>query len=307
MDISVVIPSRDDPAGLYFTYAASQVELERSGLEYEIIAAVDGSDHEVRRALQQHQACRIVDGFSGFKCDSPQASRHEGAKRACGKYIFFLDSHVVPCRGFFNSMLYAAQKEQAAIVFSPHCTWARGVMGYGYGVAWDGNLWSKDHQTKPSSNYPYPVAMMGHGAICVDREKYFRVGGYWQAQRGWGGEESHLSLKFWMLGERCYCDPRIYHWHYMATRRGEAIFGDREHVRNFLISAYALGGQKYLDRCHLAYELPAAARGQGGIYDDLYRVAPEEAAAERELIRSGPFGGDLDKLRECFRKEGIHS
>ncbi len=321
MDISVVIPSRDDPAGLYFTFAAASAELEYSGLYSEIIAVVDGEWHETARAMRQHQACRVVNGVFG----SPQHARHFGAEQASGKYVFFLDSHVVPCRDFFRCMVNTAEETGAAIVYSPHATWARGVMGYGYGVDWCGNLWSKDHQTEPlvmlngvtqKSVTPYRVAMMGHGGICVNREKYFAAGGYWLAQTGWGGEESHLSLKLWMLGHETWVDPRIYHWHYMAHRRGEEIFVDREHVRNFLISAYALGGEKYLNRCFFKYTMarnvhatPEAARNVPAIdpYRDLYEAAPMEAAEERARICAGPFGGDLDKLRAFFRQNEIHN
>lgn len=321
MDISVVIPSRNDPAGLYFTFAAASVDLEHSGLSHEIIAVVDGETHETSRALLQHQACRVICGTFG----SPQHARHFGAEQAAGKYIFFLDSHVVPCRDFFRRMTETAEATGAAIVYSPHATWARGVMGYGYGVDWCGNLWSKDHQTEPlvtrngvtqKSDGPYRAAMMGHGGICVSREKYFAVGGYWLVQRGWGGEESHLSLKCWMLGQETWADPRVYHWHYMAHRRGEEVFLDREHVRNFLISAYALGGEKYLNQCFFKYTTarnvhatPEAARSAAPTdpYRDLFESAPAEAQEERARICAGPFGGDLDRLREFFRTEGIHN
>jgi GT2 family glycosyltransferase len=309
MDISVVIPSHRDPAGLYFTFAAAAADLEHSSLHWEIIAVVDGEYHETAKSLKAHQGCRIIKGEFG----SPQASRHAGAEVGKGEFIFFLDSHVVPCRDFFLRMMHTARETRAAMVFSPHCTWARGQMGYGYGVDWCGNLWAKDHQTEPTESVPYRVAMMGHGAICVDREKYFAAGGYWLEQRGWGGEENHLALKLWMLGQECWVEPRVYHWHYMANRRGEAVFRTLEHVRNFLISAYALGGQRYLDRVYLNYTLganavPAGQRPEAqDPYGVLYRAAPAEAAVERQRIFDGPFGGDLDKLREFFRHENIHS
>ncbi len=309
MDVSIVIPSKDDPAGLYFTYAGAVADLEHSGLRYEILAVVDGEFHDTARSLKAHNGCRVL----RTQADSPQGARHAGAMQAQGRYIFFLDSHVLVCRDFFKRMAAAMQSTGAALLHSPHCTWSPRTMGYAYGVAWDGNLWSKDHQITPTSVTPYRVAMMGHGAICADREAYFSSGGYWLEQRGWGGEESHLNLKLWMMGHSCWVLPDVYHWHYMAHRRSAQVFGAPEHVRNFLISAYALGGDRYLNRCYLAYMLPAeqrdAANGtkETAVYQKLRDAVPREAAAERVFICSGPFKGDLDKLREFFRKEGIHS
>lgn len=310
MDFSVVIPAHNDDAGAYFTATAALSDLEHGNISHEVIVAVDGAPLPAVTELAKTGAIRTACGDFG----GPQNARHAGIMAAEAKYVFCLDSHVIPSRHFFTHLAGALVAQKAAIVHSPHYTWGKKQGAYGFGINWAGNLWSVDHETHPQSFAPYRVAMMGHGAFVVNKEKYLACGGYWSEQHGWGGEEPHLNLKFWMLGETCWCDPRVYHWHYMGHRRDASVFKDREHVRNFMLAAYAIGGRKYLDICYTHYTLIANAQPSfeqakehwpTDPYGDIYSAVPVDAAAERERIMAGPYAGDLDALRSFFRSENI--
>lgn len=309
MDISVIVPSLNDGPGLYFTYAAAFADLETGTRSFEIVPVIDGDESAEARGLAMHGA-RLVRGRFG----SPQASRYAGLLASHGRWVFFLDSHVIPSRGFFERMVKTAEETDATLVFSPHVDWSRDRMAYAHRIGWQDSLWCVDAETKPRVETAYRAAQSGHGGILVDREKYLASGGYWLAQRGWGGEETHLSLKLWMLGYECWMEPRVYHWHYMGGRRNDGAFQSRDYVRNFMLAAYALGGQKYLDavytyhtanrNCHSSVAAAARAKHDDPYGAD-YRNVPRDAAAERERICAGSFGGDLDNLREHFRAQGI--
>jgi GT2 family glycosyltransferase len=312
MILSVVVPSYDDPAGLWFTHAASMVDLEQDFArdEFEFIAVIDGPENDTVVGFAQQGTCRILRGEFG----GPQNSRRAGALAANGKYIVFLDSHVVPSRGMFRSLIDAAERTGGAIVHAPHCFWNSEPKCYAYRMDFQQRFWSFQVEAEPRSPEPYRIAVMGHGALLVNREKYFKIGGYSDLQRGWGGEEPYLNLKAWMLGESCWIDPRCYHWHYMTKRRTDKVYKQLPYVRNFMVAAYIIGGQQRLDAVYALHTF--AANGQKTIedavaatqkepYREAYEAIPAECAEERARVEAGPFGGDLGALVEWFNREGI--
>jgi glycosyltransferase involved in cell wall biosynthesis len=310
MLLSVVIPSKDDPSGLYHTFAASFVELENDFPgNSEIIVACDGETNDATDCLQKN--FNVIRG----NWRAPQKARHAGLLEAKGKWVAFLDSHVIPSRGMFRRLVEAAEANDAGIVHSPHCFWARNQSCFAYRIDWVKKFWMSESIGEPIVPQPYRVSVMGHGAMVVDREKYLASGGYLMEQRGWGGEEPHLNLKFWMLGYSSWVHPDAYHWHFMARRHSADIYKSPEFIRNFMLAAYALGGQKYLDSVYGSYSIasrPYATvaeaiehRNDPDPYRDDYLSVPNEMKEERARICAGPFAGNLDALREFFDRERI--
>lgn len=317
MKLSIVIPSYQDPAGLWFTVAACITDLEQDFApdDYEIIAVVDGPDDDETRiilGMRQQQMCKFI------KVDTrtPQKNRHIGLERAEGRHVFFLDSHVIVARGFFRRMLTSAQETGSALLHAGHCFFSKDTMAYGYNMDWKAQFWSTTAENKPKrSDGPYRIAVAGHGAICVDREQYVAIGGYWDALNGWGGEEPQLNLKAWLLGKEVWMEPRTYHWHYMPLKRClEGMQLSIPYARNFFLAAYASGGQKYLDAVnhhftaihnrHATIEQAVKAPTLNP-YGELYEEVMRDGQQERALICSGQYGGDLDALRAMFDREGI--
>ena len=152
---------------------------------------------------------------------------------------------------------------------------------YGTTTNLDGNLWFKQTLYSPLSDKPYRVPQFGHSCFMLDRDAYMAVGGYTDLLTGWGGEESLLCLKFWMLGYTLWQTPNIRHAHYLADRTNGAMQSDA-FARNFQIAKYVL---------------------TGNVSDGLQVTGPMHA--ERQRIMDGPFQGDINKLRAYFRAEGI--
>lgn len=321
---AVVIPSYNDAAGLWFTVAAAKADIDEDFAQedYEVIGVVDGPEdgdtaegtgNRIIHSMRVQEMCRIINADTR----TPQKNRHIGLLATDAPYVFFLDSHVIPSRGFFKSMYEAISTSGAGIVHSPHCFWKRFPIGvaYGYDMNWKNYFWSVTAESKPKRDAPYKICLAGHGAIVVDRAQYLETGGYWHALEGWGGEEPQLNLLFWMLGKHVLIDPRVYHWHYMPCKRHmHEEHKSLRYVRNFLLSAYAYGGQKYFDSVFFFFtQQQNSAKTIDEIrshvpvspFEDLRESIPIVAAAERAKVCAGPFGGDLDKLREYFKAEDI--
>lgn len=298
--LSVVIPSWQDKKGLYLTYTSAFAQLEASGIGHEFIVVADGG---IDIPFEQNPDTKVLRGSFG----SPQHSRDAGIRAARFPYVVCLDSHVSCGPGLFNSLLFTAKSTEAAAVFPAMAFYQRRALSYSRKIDWMYGLHVAQALPRPQSEQPHRIADACHGVFLLNREKYVAAGGYSLEQKGWGGEEEYLNLKFWMLGEECWMVPNVYHWHYTAeSRRSDADrMRSAEYARNYMLASYVLGGERYLYKSAGCFVSPqkenyAAARAA-------FVGIPRDATikADRAKVEAGPFGGDLDRLRAHFKSQDI--
>jgi hypothetical protein len=183
--------------------------------------------------------------------DEPSAwqTRRKCAQQARGKYIFWMDSHVV-LRG--NDLMAAAQW---------HRGW-KGTLKFGLNYFLDKpertsfqynwkpeRFWGTWSRRKPTPPH-YRILLSGSHGL-VDREVYEAIGGIHPALGIYGGGEPYLDLLQQMYGYEIRCHPEFQVWH-LAEKRGYSWNND-DLWRNFMIAAYALGGAKWLDLLYSRY------------------------------------------------------
>jgi hypothetical protein len=176
-------------------------------------------------------------------------ARRIGSERARGDYIFWCDSHVV-VRG-----------DDLRRAVDWHLGW-RGVLKFGlnyfldhpartlYQYDWKPErfwgTWTRRRPDPPD----YRIMLSGsHGLI--DRSVYEEIGGIHPALGIYGGGEPYLDFKVQMFGYEVRCSPahQVYH---IAERRGYSWDND-DLWRNFMISAYAIGGDEALEPLYTHY------------------------------------------------------
>lgn len=275
MDLSCVVASHANPQGCYLTVMALLFQLQKSGLDWEIIVAADGGTEYQWEKLPNTRCLRIRTG-------SPQGTRDAGIRAAQAATVLVIEDHVLvdDIPGFLEAhkalggaMTFPARVGEGTSLYNV----------YGTTTNFDGNLWFKRTIYSPLRRQPYKVAQFGHSCFMLDRAAYEAVGGYTNLLTGWGGEEPLLCLKFWMLGYTLWQVSDIRHAHFLADRTGGAM-QTAQFQKNFDIVRFVLTGKHPVS---------------GSLIID----AP--VAGERARICSGPYGGDMEKLREYFRREGI--
>lgn len=304
--ISVIIPSRGESVALWATVASAHGELELSGLDFEIIVVLnepEGVDFPpIGATLKVSEICQVVYA----KVDGPAGARNVGFKYSKGDFLFFADAHCVFQRGFFETLLDESLALGADAVFGG-TRFVRDVT-YGCKVGWQEILWGCDVLDKPSDGKPFPIVAVGHGAFGMAREAFVGCGMYWEALRGWGGEEPQLNFKLWMMGYRAFMIPQTYHWHYtpLGERRSfDGVYRDRNFVRNFLLVAAAYGGDDEARRVYDSFELYywKSETLHREVLDEV--LASSEVAAERTFIAARGKHKNLAELREMFEREGV--
>ena len=273
MALSVVVASHANPQGCYLTVFALLFQLQKTSLEWEIIIAADGGSETMWEKLPNTRCLRIRSG-------SPQGTRDAGIREARYATVLVIEDHVLV--NDIASLCEAHIALGGAMTFPARIGEGTALNNvYGTTTNFDGNLWFKRTIYSPLSDKPYRVPQFGHSCFMLDRAAYLAVGGYTNLLTGWGGEEPLLCLKFWMLGYTLWQVPSIGHAHFLADRTGGAMQTE-QFQKNFAITKYVL---------------------TGNISSGLQITSP--IAHERERIKSGPYGGDMQKLREYFRREGI--
>jgi hypothetical protein len=291
MDLSCVIASFADPLGLYLTTFAVIEQLSKTRLEWEIVIAADGGTDYKYEKLPNVRCLRLT---GGNRTGSPQGTRDAGIRAASAASVLCIESHVVI--NDIASLLEVHKALGGAITVPARIgETAEMFSSFGYEMDWEsGSFWNKRTIYSPQNGIqPWRIVGFGHAAFMIDRDWYIRSGGYCLEMKGFGGEEPDLNLLVWQTGRETWMVPSVTHAHYLTPgAHGDETISPN-FARNFCIAAYEHGGHEYLQKVetHFGYRLQK-------------NVAIE---ARRKLICGGKFGGDLNRLREHFRQEGIVS
>lgn len=295
LKLSVVIASYNDPEGLYLSFWSVYTQLRDLlvggiNVDFEIIVAADGGT-PVKWENVDRARVRVLRLAGSNRTGSPQGTRDAGIRAATYPVVLCIESHVIV--GDLAAWYRQHLKTGAAISFPRRVGESlEQRTAYGASFDWNVSFWNKTLQSEPKSLEPYKICQCGHSAFMLDRDWYLQSGGYTLLQQGYGGEEPWLNLKVWMLGRESWMIPLAWHAHYMDDRGNGAAISTVNFAFNFKLAAYVMGGKKYLDLVGRSFADPSL------------RITPD-ISIERARICAGPFGGDLDKLRELFLTDEV--
>lgn len=288
MEVTYCIATHQNPEGLYLSVFSALAQLEKSNLDFEILIVADGG--EATKYEQAHPNIRCIRLCGQNRTGSPQGTRDIGIRNAKYKNVLCIDSHVVVSD--IQKWVEEHERLGAGLSFPA----MRGASSeywtlYGSLFDWDRSFWNTRVIYEPKSQSPYRIVQASHSSFMLDRQSYIDFGGYTNLQVGYGGEETFLALKFWMLGKQNWMIPKVWHAHYQPSGRNEGAELQPNYRRNFMLAAYVLGGQKYLEKVESHYK-------------DKLHITPD-IQRERVKIGTGPFQGNLDTFREYCKDQGI--
>ncbi|MGY4712300.1 mycofactocin biosynthesis glycosyltransferase MftF [Mycolicibacterium sp. CBM1] len=193
-DVTVVIPVRDNPFGLY------RLVMSLRGMR--VIVVDDGS----ATAVQQ-------DDFTGARCDievlrhprsrGPAAARNTGLNACTTDFVAFLDSDVVPRRGWLEALLGHFCDPAVALV-------APRIVGLGHSdqlvARYEAVRSSLDLGEREAPVVPYgPVSYVPSAAIICRRSALHELGGFDETLPA--GEDVDLCWRLIESGSRLRYEP----------------------------------------------------------------------------------------------------
>ncbi|XP_012270828.1 polypeptide N-acetylgalactosaminyltransferase 35A isoform X2 [Orussus abietinus] len=232
----------------------SIVERTPATLLHEIVLVNDYSDdddlHEkVKRYTESHFESKVK-LFKTERREGLIRARIFGAKKATGKVLIFLDSHIEANKAWIEPLL-ARVAHSRTIVPMPvidiikadtfeytNSPLVRGGFNWGLHFKWDnlpvGTLVHDQDFVKPIKS-----PTMAGGLFAMDREYFTELGEYDSGMDLWGGENLEISFRIWMCGGSIELIPcsRVGH----VFRRRRPYGGDDRHdtmLKNSLRVAY---------------------------------------------------------------------
>ena len=193
-DVTVVIPVRDNPAGLHRVVSALR------GLR--VVVVDDGSEQPVAAEMFAAAACE-VEIVRHDRGRGPAAARNTGLKRCDTDVVAFLDSDVVPRRGWLESLLGHFSDPAVALV-APRIVAldpADGLL-----ARYEAAHSALDLGERESPVLPYgPVSYVPSAAIICRRAALEQVGGFDESLRC--GEDVDLCWRLLEAGLRLRYEP----------------------------------------------------------------------------------------------------
>ncbi|KAM7536448.1 hypothetical protein Aperf_G00000083261 [Anoplocephala perfoliata] len=148
-------------------------------------------------------------------------ARLEGAKAALGDVLIFLDAHCEATFRWIEPLLYRIQQKPDAVICPAIANIDRFTLKFfrtdvrytedGWlslrvgSFAWDG-MYMFEHPPsrsvikRKSNADPIESITMPGGLFAMDREYFFKLGGYDEGMEIWGGENLELSFRIWQCG-----------------------------------------------------------------------------------------------------------
>ncbi len=247
MKISVCIPSRAQPLGLWATICGCANAL--GDIDHEFIVAINGRkvDDEETRLLHEFENSRVTI-LQSDQVQSPTEARNRAASVATGDFLCFFDDHCIPSPNWFQRVLL----NDKDVLHSSLSAAPRRMRVFHF-VRRQNALIDGVYMQHPASPKTYRILSGPAAGFAVRRSAWEHIGGYGDHFEGFGGEEAFLNIKAQMMGHEVWLDPEMLYYHFYTTS-GVRGYERIENRANWTNGAYILGGQQWAEgECGTSY------------------------------------------------------
>jgi hypothetical protein len=308
VDFTIVIAHRGNPMGLWATVHSCEMDLEDTSFKYNYVIVPNGVDkvppEDEQLKIMMERGGTLRDWIFSPEPMSPPTARQLGAESANGKFIAFFDNHCLIKPGYFKRAYRDMEGKKMDMLHSTTRFYMNHESCYHYKISkhLQKNFWG-DAATEPMEEVPYRMAMGGHGGFIIRKKVWDEVGGYGPLGLldGYGGEESLLDLKMWMLGKEIWIDPKLIHYHYNGLR-GYSRHYTNDYYRNMMMAAYIIGGEAWQHKVYMSFMKDSKSR-EVDLFDCFVKAQERGAGYAKWL--EGKRQKTLDELLEWFPTQNV--
>lgn len=298
--VSVVIPCRNEHPQIITTFLGVATELDHWGYPYEIIVVSNQSDDGTPEVLEDRFRHWIKEGRLKvvYFDDRPACwhARNVGVSHATGDVLIICDAHITVAVGTLHNMIQLWYRH-GGLWHTASQMWGDPIKTrlYGYRLQIKEKFWGNLSRHIPKEvvddGYPpYTIPMAQYSLFLLGRKEFLEVGGFLEEFKCYGGGEPNLSLKWWLLGKKCWMWPKGLLGHAFGLKakwkpanlkhargtpfvkekgvkkaeelvQGDEVLGysrgyswtNNQVWFNFLLCAYVIGGRKWADQRYESY------------------------------------------------------
>lgn len=224
--VSIVIPAYNQ---VQYTYACIRSILENTdpaGTPYEVILADDASTDSTREIglFIRNIVISRTGGNLGFLKNC-----NEAARKARGKYIFFLNNDTKVREGWLSSLCAMMARDDSVGMCGSKLIYPDGRLQEAGGIIWsDASGWNygrMDDPEKPEYNYVKEADYISGAAIMIRKELWEEIGGFDERYAPAYCEDSDLAFEVRRHGKRVVYDPASVVVHFEGVSNGTDVNG----------------------------------------------------------------------------------
>ena len=222
--VSIIIPCYNQVG---YTYACLQSILEYTkDVSYEVIIADDVSTDATAHLD------RYVDGLVICRNSTNQGflkNCNNAAKKARGKYIFFLNNDTKVTEGWLSSLVSMMEADPTIGIAGSKLVYPDGRLQEAGGIIWsDASGWNYgrlDDPEKPEYNYVKEVDYISGAAILIPRALWRQIGGFDERFAPAYYEDTDLAFEVRKAGYRVVYQPHSKVIHFEGISNGTDVNG----------------------------------------------------------------------------------
>jgi len=209
---------------------------------FEVIVIDDGSTDDCCDFI------KVVhyDTVSLYETDGVGAAnaRNVGAQKAKGEYLIFCDAHLKFEDWWIDRLLEPLLTNQTDAVAPAIASFEKpNFIGYGQTLRF--NLRIQWNQKRSAF---FETAVLPGGCFAISKEVFEKVGGFETGFKTWGHEDIELSIKLWLFGFRCHCQPNVKVLHLFRKKHPYKVSFDDVNY-NLLRMAYSHFKNERIEKC----------------------------------------------------------
>ncbi|WP_226674104.1 glycosyltransferase family 2 protein [Rossellomorea aquimaris] len=208
--VSIIFPVRNEGKNVKMTL--DSLFTVKTNIELEAIIVDDASTDQCCSFLTDYQYRNKVT-YIRTNGVGPSNARNLGAGKAKYPFLAFCDAHMTFEQFWIDRLIYHIIKGSSDAVCPAIGSLADpSIMGYGQSLT--PSLKIKWHQKHKSL---FQTAVLPGACIIISKQVFNDVGGFESGFSSWGHEDVELSLKLWLFGYRCHCEPNVTILHLFRT------------------------------------------------------------------------------------------
>jgi glycosyltransferase involved in cell wall biosynthesis len=143
----------------------------------------------------------------------PSNARNLGAERSSHDYLIFCDAHLTFENFWIDRLMFPILSKTSDAV-CPAIASMTDSKVIGFGQSLTQSLKIKWNNRK---KHLFETAVLPGGCFAISKAAFQDVGGFETGFASWGHEDVEISIKLWLFGYRCHCEPNVKILHLFRT------------------------------------------------------------------------------------------
>ncbi|MGF2617910.1 glycosyltransferase [Rossellomorea vietnamensis] len=208
--VSIIFPVKNE--GINVKNTCDSLFNVKTNIEFETIIINDASEDKCCDFLNTypHKGKIRLINTQGI---GPSNARNLGAEEATHDYLLFCDAHLTFENFWIDRLLFHLLAGNSDVVCpaigsmnDPH------IVGYGQSLSQNLKVkWNNRRKTL------FETAIIPGGCFIIPKKIFTDVGGFETGFSSWGHEDVEISIKLWLFGYRCHCEPNVKILHLFRT------------------------------------------------------------------------------------------